>query len=323
MLEDNLREVGILQKKRISLLVVPEYLFFRHAPHRLYNEFHGFPSHFSIDEFDSTNAPECCIENFLLCDGRSALNVVTKLLPFANVLRCSFIGTRIDLFHLPLIQKLHYNFSIQSNLIPTLGEQERELSYHSFDIFFKERVEEISPVSGLMLTPASIEIGGEEVRISHFSPSHLPTHILIRGCVRDPRELFLPRGYDVGRINLGDLLEYGQLIQGQRLSPLSSGINLYREKVSREINHWASQLNVTTLMLTVYKATKFLIEFSGESYSKEWDFQTLTEKFGYCEYLIFDREAGDRWIEVKGDCLSEISVSQEAYIILHNRELEF
>ncbi|MFX0210601.1 MAG: hypothetical protein ACFFDT_31770, partial [Candidatus Hodarchaeota archaeon] len=80
-----------------------------------------------------------------------------------------------------------------------------------------------------------------------------------------------------------------------------------------------SQLAVSMLMITVYKATKFLTKFSGASFSKEWDFPTLTEKFGYKEYLIFDREAGNRWIEINGDCLSEIKVSQEAYMILHNR----
>ena len=110
MLETFLIDQGIMQPKRIRLLCIPDYLFFRTHAHRLYREFIGIPRYSIItrkvtDKLEKHPDPACSLETLYIVDGSSALTNAPFYFPLAKYLDLSIVGTNLDITELP---KLRY-----------------------------------------------------------------------------------------------------------------------------------------------------------------------------------------------------------------------
>ena len=117
MLETFLIDQGIMQPKRVRLLCVPDYLFFRTHAQRLYREFLGIPRYSIItrkvtDELEQHTKHACSLKTLYIVDGSSALTNAPFYFPLAKLLDLSIVGTNLDIIEIP---KLRYTSPSNKN----------------------------------------------------------------------------------------------------------------------------------------------------------------------------------------------------------------
>lgn len=297
------------EKPQVKLLICPDYLFFRQAPHILHTEFKDFPrltkSRLSTTSSHSTKL-NCSLSHLFICDGNSALRTIDKVLPWINQLSISAVGCRIDFFDLP---------SLKPAILP-----HSEINFEGQNYSNCELLSNIpfpmAPVEGDKLTSSSAILSSEENIRLKAVPQSLKNpieQILSRGRIKTIFDLY-PLNFDILRLNIADFIEYSQFIdQNQLWISTYEDHDKYREKVTATIKRCINKLNPRIVLIPFYKLIKFLIEGSGQPFNEEWDLNLLTKKLGFEKCHILAQKGTLSWV-LKEEC--EKYSDSKGYIVL-------
>ncbi|MFX1534463.1 MAG: hypothetical protein ACFFDI_09610 [Promethearchaeota archaeon] len=280
------------EKPQVKLLICPDYLFFRQAPHSIHTEFRDFPrltkSRLSSTSRHSTKL-RCSLSHLFICDGNSALRTIDKVLPWINQLPISAVGCRIDFLNLPLLKpaiSLHSEIDFEGN------------NYYDCELL-SDIPFPITPVERNKLTSSSAILSSDENIRLKAVPRSLKNpieQILSRGRIKAISDLY-PLNFDILRLNIADFIEYSQFIdQNQLWISTCENRDEYREKITATIKRCINKLNPRIVLITFYKLVKFLIEGSGQPFNEEWDLNLLTQKLGFKNCQILVRKGLLSWV---------------------------
>jgi hypothetical protein len=309
LLDSFLIDQGILSPQRVNLLCIPDYLFFRNHPHRLYREFKGIPRYSIIArkvtdqlDYDSlTKRGLCTLKTIYIVDGSTALTNAPFYFPLAKKLDLSIIGTKLDFIELP---KLRYMTTSNENY---------------------QKYEPTALVSNEVRYHASIDESGFDANSITLPPSFnlfpqpiipITQNTIAVGSVREMNDFF-PSSFDIMRINLGDFLEYTQLFH-QELPTGGNAKKILKKRILEEIYNIISSFNISVILISLFKLAKFFALSDSISTSILNQVQEIGHFWKFSESLIINNERRRVWEE---ESINEVSRLFDAhgYVILFNQ----
>lgn len=294
-----------MQPKRIRLLCVPDYLFFRTHAHRLYREFIGIPRYSIItrkvtDELEKHSKQPCSLETLYIVDGSSALTNAPFYFPLAKYLDLSIVGTNLDIVELP---KLRYTTPSNRNF-----QQYEPITIVSSEVIFHAPLFESGLESNSVTLPPSFDLFPQPITVTK--------NTIAVGSVRDIAEFF-PINFDIMRINLGDFIEYNQLFS--KPEELSDNTKSTRKKAVLDgLSIIIRSFNIPIVLISLYKIAKF---FATSSDSLHHQIQEICNHWNFSESILINNEKRRVW---KKEPLEKLDLFYDAlgYIILFNRSVQ-
>ncbi|MFX0124790.1 MAG: hypothetical protein ACFFAE_14260 [Candidatus Hodarchaeota archaeon] len=304
MLETFLIDQGIMQSRRVRLLCIPDYLFFRTHAHRLYREFIGIPRYSIItrkvtDELDHHSQQICSLETLYIVDGSSALTNAPFYFPLAKYLDLSIVGTNLDISELP---KLRYMTTSNKNF-----QRYEPITIVSSEVIFHAPLFESGLESNAVTLPPSFDL--------FLQPITVTKNTIAVGSVREIEEFF-PINFDIMRINLGDFIEYNQLFS----KPIGLSENTKstrKQAVLDGLSVIIRSFNIPIVLISLYKISKF---FATSSKSIRHQIQEISNYWGFSESLLVNNEKRRVWKEEQPEILDQF-YDALGYIVLFNRSI--
>ena len=293
-----------MRPRRVRLLCIPDYLFFRTHAHRLYREFIGIPRYSIItrkvtDELEQHSKHPCSLETLYIVDGSSALTNAPFYFPLAKYLDLSIVGTNLDIVELP---KLRYTTPSDSNF-----QKYEPITIVSSEVIFHAPLFESGLESNSVTLPTSFDL--------FLQPITVTKNTIAVGSVRDVAEFF-PVNFDMMRINLGDFIEYNQLFS--KPAGLSDNTKSTRKQAVLDgLNTIIQSFNIPIVLISLYKIAKF---FAGSSDSLNFQIQELCNHWNFSESFLINNEKRRVW---KKEPLEKLDLFYDAlgYIVLFNRSV--
>lgn len=305
MLETFLIDQGIMKSRRVRLLCIPDYLFFRTHAHRLYREFIGIPRYSIItrkvtDELDQQLDLTCSLETLFIVDGSSALTNAPFYFPLAKYLDLSIVGTNLDITEIP---KLRYMTPTNKNF-----QKYEPKTIVSSEVIFHAPLYERGLDSNAVTLPSSFEL--------FLQPITVTKNTIAVGSVREIAEFF-PIKFDIMRINLGDFIEYNQLFS--KATETSEYSKLKRkEAVLDGLNVIIRSFNIPIVLISLYKIAKF---FATSSDSIQHQIRDVCNHWNFSESMLINNEKRRVWKEEQLETL-DFFYDSLGYIVLFNRSVQ-
>ncbi len=294
-----------MQSRRVRLLCIPDYLFFRTHAHRLYREFIGIPRYSIItrkvtDELEKHSDQTCSLETLYIVDGSSALTNAPFYFPLAKHLDLSIVGTNLDITELP---KLRYTTPSNKNF-----QQYEPITVVSSEVIFHAPLYESGLESNAITLPQSFDL--------FLQPITVTKNTIAVGSVREIDEFF-PINFDIMRINLGDFIEYNQLFS-KPIGLSGNAKTMRKQAVLEGLGLIISSFNIPIVLISLYKIAKF---FATSSDSIRHQIQDICNRWNFSESLLINNEKRRVWKKEKQETL-EIFYDALGYIVLFNRSAQ-
>ncbi len=304
MLEIFLKDHGILRAaKRVRLLCVPDYLFFRTHFHKLYREYKGIPRYSIItrkitDELDfEARGQTCSLETLYIVDGSSALTNAPFYFPLAKHLDLSIIGTNLDITELP---KLRF-MSIKGHIV----QKYEPITLVSGEVHYHAPLNESGMESNSVTLPPSFTLFPQPITFTK--------NTIAVGSVRDMSEFF-PSKFDLLRINLGDFVEYNQRFSRSSETAADTKINR-KQTIIDGLYKIISCFDIQIVLISFYKIAKFFA-ISPESIVDQ--VQSICDNWSFSESILINNEKRRVWEEESMENLEQL-YDKNGYIALFNR----
>jgi hypothetical protein len=306
MLNTTLVDIGIITPQRLSLLCVPDYLFFRTHSQRLYREYSGIPRYSIItrkvtdqyDDFGGSDDNVCSLKTLYIVDGSTALVNAPFYFPLAEQLDMSIVGTRIDIAELP---KLRYTSIQKENFrkyVPTSVASD-EVHYHAVVNGATQDSKSISlPSSFNLFTQPIIPITKNTISV---------------GSVRNIED-FTPTKFDFLRINIGDFIEYNQLFLGK------IDKNSRKNAILDQVNTLITSFSINLVLVSLYKIAKYFSIYPKDVNLK-LSIEEMAHHWGFEEATIIMNEKRRKWKQEPLD-IFETVFDGNGYIALFNHSSE-
>lgn len=289
-----------MKPRRVRLLCVPDYLFFRTHAHRLYREFLGIPRYSIItrkvtDELEQHQKHACSLETLYIVDGSSALTNAPFYFPLAKLLDLSIVGTNLDIVEIP---KLRYTSPLNKNF-----QQYEPTTIVSSEVTFHAPLFESGMESNSVTLPPSYDLFLQPITISK--------NTIAVGSVREIDEFF-PINFDIMRINLGDFIEYNQLFS--KPAELSDTKSTRKQAVLEGLGIIIRSFNIPIVLISLYKIAKF---FATSSDSVHHQIQDICNHWNFSESVLINNEKRRVW---KKEPLEKLDLFYDTlgYIVLFN-----
>ena len=294
-----------MKPRRVRLLCVPDYLFFRTHAHRLYREFLGIPRYSIItrkvtDELEQHQKHACSLETLYIVDGSSALTNAPFYFPLAKLLDLSIVGTNLDIVEIP---KLRYTSPSNKNF-----QQYEPTTVVSSEVIFHAPLFESGMESNSVTLPPSYDL--------FLQPITITKNTIAVGSVRGIDEFF-PINFDIMRINLGDFIEYNQLFS--KPAELSDTAKSTRKQAVLEgLGIIISSFNIPIVLISLYKIAKFFATSSDSVYHQVQD---ICNQWNFSESVLINNEKRRVW---KKETLEKLDFFYDAlgYIVLFNPSVQ-
>lgn len=302
MLETLLINQGIMHKKRVRLLCVPDYLFFRTHSHNLYREFIGIPRYSIItrkvtDQFDFEHFHNCSLKTLYIVDGSSALTNAPFYFPLAKQLDLSIVGTNLDITELPKFRFM----SLKDHLV----QKYEPITLVSSEVHYHAPLDESGMESNSVTLPPSFNLFPQ--------PITLTKNTVAVGSVRDMSEFF-PSRFDLLRINLGDFVEYNQRFSKPSETAIDTKISR-KQTILDGLYRIISCFDIQIVLISFYKIAKFLA-ISPEPIADQ--IQSICDYWRFSESMLINNEKRRVWEEEPMQNLEQL-YDARGYIALFNR----
>ena len=290
-----------MKPRRVRLLCVPDYLFFRTHAQRLYREFLGIPRYSIItrkvtDELEQHIKHTCSLKTLYIVDGSSALTNAPFYFPLAKLLDLSIVGTNLDIVEIP---KLRYTSPSNKNF-----QQYEPTTIVSSEVIFHAPLFESGMESNSVTLPPSFDL--------FLQPITITKNTIAVGSVREIEEFF-PINFDIMRINLGDFIEYNQLFSKPPELP-DTAKSTRKKAVLEGLGIIIRSFNIPIILISLYKIAKF---FATSSDSVHHQIQDICYHWNFSESVLINNEKRRVW---KKEPLEELDFFYDAlgYIVLFN-----
>ncbi|MFX1282867.1 MAG: hypothetical protein ACFFB5_04395 [Promethearchaeota archaeon] len=305
MLETILIDQGIIQSQRLSLLCVPDYLFFRTHSHRLYREFKGIPRYSIItrkvtDQLDTALHYDhaCSLKTLFIVDGSTALTNAPFYFQLAKQLDLSIVGTNLDINELP---KLRYTPTKSMNF-----QKFEPLTIVSSEVHYHAPLHESGLENNAITLPPTFNLFTQPITITQ--------NTIAIGSVKNINDFF-PINFDLMRINLGDFVEYNQRF------PKTSGSNDNTKKSRKQailegINRIINVFNISVILISLYKLSKF---FASSTDPIKHQVQDICDNWNFSEAMLINNEKRRVWEKEPMENLKDLFDAQ-GYIVIFNQE---
>jgi len=306
LLDSLLYDQGILIKRNIRLLCFPDYLFFRTHCQKLYREFEGFPrysiiarKYTDVQSDDNKYESLCCLRKLYIIDGSSALINAPFFFPISKKKNLSIVGTNLNFVDLPRFRdftKPIYDF------IPFTPYTVNISPYNKPEI--KEEGQFESNAVSLPLN----------FYISYIKGNNYFSNTIAIGSVGSALDFF-PNGFELLRVNLGDLLEYKQTYfdESKQLFLTKQEITLF------ELKRLINIFKIPVILISLYKLAKFLnVKGVNRSSSPEGYLRYIMHTWNFSETLIMFNKEGRKWDQIH---ISKLNNYYDAngYVVFFNR----
>ncbi len=292
-----------MRAKRVRLLCVPDYLFFRTHSQSLYREFIGIPRYSIItrkvtDELNfELQHGNCSLETLYIVDGSSALTNAPFYFPLAKHLDLSIVGTNLDITELP---KLRF-MSIKGHIV----QKYEPITLVSSEVHYHAPLDERGMESNSVTLPPSFNLFPQSITLTK--------NTIAVGSVRDMSEFF-PSKFDLLRINLGDFVEYNQRFSKPSETAVDTKINR-KQTIINGLFNIISCFNIQIVLISFYKIAKFFA-ISPEPIADQ--VQDICDDWSFSEFMLINNEKRRVWEEESMQNLEQL-YDAAGYIALFNR----
>ena len=306
LLDSLLYDQGILNKRNIRLLCFPDYLFFRTHSQKLYREFEGFPRYSIIarkytddQSSDTKYSSPCYLRKLYIIDGSSALINAPFFFPISKIKNLSIVGTNLNFIDIP---KFRYFFKPIYDFIP--------FTPYTINMFPYSKLgtkEEGSFDSNAVSLPLDFSI-------KYIKGNNYFSNTIAIGCVSSALDFF-PNGFEILRVNLGDLLEYKQTYFDE-----STKHFLTKQEITLiEIKKLINVFNIPVVWISLYKLAKFLnLKRINRLLSFEEYLRYIMHSWNFSEALILYNEKGIKWDQIHISKLNNY-FDANGYVVFFNR----
>ncbi|WP_455140889.1 hypothetical protein [Candidatus Hodarchaeum mangrovi] len=306
LLDSLLYDQGILLQRNIRLLCFPDYLFFRTHNQKLYREFEGFPRYsiiarkYTEDQSNDTKYKSpCYLRKLYIIDGSSALINAPFFFPISKKINLSIVGTNLNFVD---VVRFRESFKPIYDFIPF-----HPYTVNIFPYSKPETKEESSFDSNAVSLPLNFYI-------RYIKGNNYFLNTIAIGCVRSASDFF-PNGFELLRVNLGDLLEYKQSYFDESKKNFLTKHEITLIELKRLINIF----KIPVILVSLYKLAKFVnVKGVNRSLSPEGYLRYIMHTWNFSEALILFNEKGRKWDQIHISKLNNY-YDEHGYVVFFNR----